>query len=440
MSVKPFSLIIGIITVICSELSGIEIINATASSEDGVLTVSWQVYNDCDEPIYLLNINEPLIEKTQDNLLVFFRMPDLTALRRMREVPFLSRVKRIEGDSTYTFNFRIDPSRQFDVLDLDPHRYFMMGNIDELARVIVFLGYTDEDISYVYDEDDELGLKGVEVFNVKTDDGFQHISTFTQEQIMAMNRERFVSVIDVQQVMYFIVSLERVSKFFISNEALNTIDFIVLEMVIVGSDSFKTKVLEDMQKLTRDALDIRSDGTIIITKVDNTTGNRDAGTELIRRMNTKYNGTGREKDKHIITIVKTAGENEWISDNPIASGIGIGTSGTIRYNPSSDPLIRTRDPKSGHEVRIRRPPQIGLAHELIHADHAREGTIEGELNASGKPQHKLGTHTYIDSFGILRTIDYYPIDEIRTVGLGYNLPGDVTENQIRKEHNLNERL
>ena len=46
----------------------------------------------------------------------------------------------------------------------------------------------------------------------------------------------------------------------------------------------------------------------------------------------------------------------------------------------------------------------------------------------------------IDSFGILRTIDYYHIEEIRTVGLGYNLPGDVTENQIRKEHNLNERL
>ena len=135
MSVKPFSLMVGITIMICSDLSGIEIIDATTSSEDGVLTVSWQVYNDRDEPIYLLNINEPLIEKTQDNLLVFFRMPDLTALLRMREVPFLSRVKRIEGDSTYTFNFRIDPSRQFDVPDLDPDRYFMMGNIDELGPV-----------------------------------------------------------------------------------------------------------------------------------------------------------------------------------------------------------------------------------------------------------------------------------------------------------------
>ena len=136
---------------ICSDLSGIEIIGATVSSEDGVLTVSWQVHNDRDEPIYLLNINEPLIEKKQDNLLVFFRMPDLTVLRRMREVPFRWKAKRIEGDSTYTFNFRIEPSRQFEVLALDPYRYFMMGNIDELSRVIVFLGYTDEDISYVRD-------------------------------------------------------------------------------------------------------------------------------------------------------------------------------------------------------------------------------------------------------------------------------------------------
>ena len=45
MSVKPFSLMVGIIVMICSELSGIEIIDATVSSEDGVLTVSWQVYN-----------------------------------------------------------------------------------------------------------------------------------------------------------------------------------------------------------------------------------------------------------------------------------------------------------------------------------------------------------------------------------------------------------
>ena len=208
MSVKPFSLIIGIIAMICSDLSGIEITDATVSSGDGVLTLSWQVYNDRDEPIYLLNIDEPLIEKTQDNLLVFFRMPDLTALNRIGEVPLRWKAKRIEGDSTYTFNFRIDPSRQFDVLDLDPHRYFMMGNIDELARVIVFLGYTDEDISYVYDEDDELGLKGGEVFTVKSDDGFRHISTFTREQIMAMDGERFVSVIDVQQVMYFIIPLD----------------------------------------------------------------------------------------------------------------------------------------------------------------------------------------------------------------------------------------
>ena len=59
-------------------------------------------------------------------------------------------------------------------------------NSQELS---LFLGYTDEDISYVYDEDDELGLTGGEVFNVKSDDGFQHISTFTREQIMAMNRE-----------------------------------------------------------------------------------------------------------------------------------------------------------------------------------------------------------------------------------------------------------
>ena len=226
---------------------------------------------------------------------------------------------------------------------------------------------------------------------------------------------------------------------YVENNPLNAIDPTGLEMVIKGSDEFKKKALADMQKLTRDTLGIRNNGTVIITKVNDNKGNLDSGTELVRRMNTKHSVTKREKDKHIITIEETGEGNSWKSDKPIDSGTGKGTPGTINYNPSSNPLISTKDPETKREVKTRRPPQIGLAHELIHADHAREGTVQGKLDESGNPKHKLGTYTYINKDGKLVTAGDDNIEEIRTMGLGYNLIGDVTENQIRKENNLNER-
>ena len=199
---------VGIITVICSDLSGIEIIDATVSSEDGVLTVSWQVHNDRDEPIYLLNIHEPLIEKKQDNLLVFFRMPDLTALRRMREVPFRWKAKRIEGDSTYTFNFRIDPSRLFATPDLE--EALTIGNVENIENIEIFLGYTDEDISYVYNRDGHFGLTGGEAFKLKSDDGFQNINVFTEEQItaLALNNENRINIFEAQKIFQFSINIE----------------------------------------------------------------------------------------------------------------------------------------------------------------------------------------------------------------------------------------
>ena len=208
MSVKRFSLMVGITIMIYSDLSGIEIIDATASSEDGVLTLSWQVYNDRDEPIYLLNINEPLIEKKQDNLVLLFRMPDPLPPFILREVPFRSRAKRIEGDSTYTFNFRIDPSRLFSTPDLE--EALTIGNVDNIENIEVFLGYTDEDISYVYNRDGHFGLTGGEAFKLKSDDGFQNINVFTEEQItaLALNNENRINIFEAQKIFQFSVNIE----------------------------------------------------------------------------------------------------------------------------------------------------------------------------------------------------------------------------------------
>ncbi len=157
-------------------------------------------------------------------------------------------------------------------------------------------------------------------------------------------------------------------------------------------------------------------------------------------MNTKQSVTGRAKDAHIITIQETSGGNTYSSSNPIGAGDGSGTAGTVNYNPTSNPIISTKDVVTGYANPATRPPQIGLAHELIHADHAREGTMEGYLDAAGNPHLTLGTYTYIDSSGVSNTVNTTQREELRTVGLGYTSTGDITENQIRQDSGLSERV
>ena len=207
VSARSLLLIVGITVMICSKISGIEVLNASASFESDTLNLSWQVHNNHGRPVYLLNIDEPLIEKKQDGIHLLFRMIDTTKLLINREVPFRSKIKRIDTDSVYDFKLQIGPSRRLETPDLEGS--LSLSDIGSFSRITIFLGYTDEDISYTYYEDDEVGSTGTDVFKVKTDDGFKLMSEFTTEQIMAMNdREKFVTVIDVQQVIDFVITLE----------------------------------------------------------------------------------------------------------------------------------------------------------------------------------------------------------------------------------------
>ena len=206
MSARSLLLIVGITVMICSKISGIEVLNASASFKNDTLNLSWQVHNNHGRPVYLLNIDEPLIEKKQDGIHLLFRMIDTTKLLINREVPFRSKIKRIDTDSVYDFNLQIGPSRRLETPDLEGS--LSLGDIGSFSRITIFLGYTDEDISDTYYEDDEVGYTGGIVFKVKTDDGFKHISEFTTEQIMSMNPEYLINVIDVQQVIDFVITLE----------------------------------------------------------------------------------------------------------------------------------------------------------------------------------------------------------------------------------------
>ena len=70
-----------------------------------------------------------------------------------------------------------------------------------------------------------------------------------------------------------------------------------------------------------------------------------------------------------------------------------------------------------------RPPAVGLAHELIHARHAQEGSIDlGSSPNDSKPDGSGGTATTLT-------------EEARTVGLPPYENEPYTENQIRSQWN-----
>lgn len=89
----------------------------------------------------------------------------------------------------------------------------------------------------------------------------------------------------------------------------------------------------------------------------------------------------------------------------------------------------TLDENTGISRSQDRPAWIGLAHELIHADHAARGTT-----LSG-----TGTYSYKDINGNVQTANESRY-ELATVGVGrLNNRTDITENHIRREQGLRVR-
>ncbi len=94
---------------------------------------------------------------------------------------------------------------------------------------------------------------------------------------------------------------------------------------------------------------------------------------------------------------------------------GQGTNSIIQYNPD-----RTR---IGDEPWETRPPAIGLAHELIHADQAAHGTMTpGTTNNDARPDPADPTK-----------IEQANTREVEAVGIPPHDQRDFTENKIRSE-------
>jgi len=139
---------------------------------------------------------------------------------------------------------------------------------------------------------------------------------------------------------------------------------------------FKTQVLTNLQSLTNDQLAWKGN-TLIITKLGgaNSGKNLSAGTKLIRSQNNKQAGHKTTTIELTTGGNRTRGKSSKVNKNANGTN-GAGDDATVEFNPNKQ--------TGGTDVNgsNNRPTEIGLGHELIHADSMNKG--ERDTSSSGK--------------------------------------------------------
>ena len=192
-------------------------------------------------------------------------------------------------------------------------------------------------------------------------------------------------------------------------------------------------VLLDLQRLTDDKLvyQTQSDGRRMIKIAKLGKGKHTKGTQLIRNLNSSFRSVEIEYDKASLdrTGKYTSRFRTYYEDgvNLKNKSNGIGVNALINYAPSQNVKTRTAasTPK-GYAFRSS-PTRVSLAHELIHAYHATKGDVE--TTTAEKPTYIINGKKVVVSGNVAHK-------ELRTVGLGFNHQGDITENDIRIEQGL----
>ena len=186
-------------------------------------------------------------------------------------------------------------------------------------------------------------------------------------------------------------------------------------------------VLLDLQRLTDDKLvyQTQSDGRRMIKIAKLGKGKHTKGTQLIRNLNSSFRSVEIEYDKASLdrTGKYTSRFRTYYED-----GVNLkNKNALINYAPSQNVKTRTAasTPK-GYAFRSS-PTRVSLAHELIHAYHATKGDVE--TTTAENPTYIINGKKVVVSGNVAHK-------ELRTVGLGFNHQGDITENDIRIEQGL----
>jgi RHS repeat-associated protein len=100
----------------------------------------------------------------------------------------------------------------------------------------------------------------------------------------------------------------------------------------------------------------------------------------------------------------------------------------IKYDPTGSTNQTRTGPGNSAIAPVDKPGQVTLGHELIHATHIANGTID----------YGYGVHSFSDPSGNYQ--ERWRTEEFRTVGFqGFTQPGDITEQQLRHQFGLNDR-
>ncbi len=123
------------------------------------------------------------------------------------------------------------------------------------------------------------------------------------------------------------------------------------------------KALEDELNKIAPGTKVGKDGTVIKpTSIDK---KHAKGIALISRL--------VDSDKEISILVKDEGTTHYDSDNRDAASNGTGSDGTVFWNKAENITRELISPKHGIVSRRDGDNVSGLAHELIHGDHAARG-------------------------------------------------------------------
>ncbi len=194
---------------------------------------------------------------------------------------------------------------------------------------------------------------------------------------------------------------------------------------VSGNESNQNVILGYLQKLTNNELVI-VDGEVGIAKYNSDTKNpKIFGDILLYRMIVS-------KKTCTVKIGGADSGNSFRYSSAKKASNGKGSDGTVYFNPTSNnPLIETLDPQTGTVSPSNRPHEIGLGHELIHADRAMRGVTI--------PLNKTTSQTYTDAIGNKVTEIGVRCEELATVGISGNTNNDITENDLREEQGQNPR-
>ncbi|SHK78875.1 RHS repeat-associated core domain-containing protein [Chitinophaga jiangningensis] len=135
------------------------------------------------------------------------------------------------------------------------------------------------------------------------------------------------------------------------------------DIIVKGSKEFKERVLTDLQKLTSVKLEMTSDGTVV-QMLKGHQGEMSVGTGLVSKL---------INSDHVVSI-EQGKENETDPTNVVgATNPDVGSGSSVKYNPDdTGENIKNEDGSTG------RPAQVGLAHELLHAERNVDGTHDKE--------------------------------------------------------------